>query len=396
MATRSTLGISALGALAACAAGASEGSFGGGTSVESADPPATGTATVCGDEDSFETGAESPERLGTCTALREVIRGHNDANDTRRINIVFAGVGFSAYQDFKRLAERATGCSSGDNGVLTLQPLRNHADLFNFWMSPRVEYVSSYEPGASDIVYKARDICRLPNTVPFGLIDWEFRSHADQSPYHWIDIHNIDVRSLRIAQDQYRHMSVEDCQSIVDDGCRDSDLCNSMGRVYEDQSGRTTDSDWHLCKIVADRYSSFGAVSISTRTGSYYVIAHELGHALFGLFDEVDEGARVPEEVLMDILEHPSNCFAAVSVDECEEHYASLGIGDASCPPGCAGVISGRGLTVFRPYDTTIMRSSWNGDFGSYNISRATKILEITSGLVGLDGANRAPRARAK
>ena len=339
------------------------------------------TISVCGPRDLEETDAESMARLGSCTELVEVIAGHNDARDTLRVNVVFSGVSFVRYEDFRALAEESVGCSVEDMGVLTLEPLRSHANRFNFWMTRSVGAVASFEVGpdhhgyeASDFVYEARDICVLPNTVSVGLVDWDFRSNADFSPYHWLDIDNIDVRALRTSQSRYRNMSVDECQDIVDGGCGDERLCKALGRIYLDERKRTVDSDWHLCKIVASRYSSFGAVFLSTHAGKF-ALAHELGHALFGLYDEVGEESSGASSELEDIWDHPNNCIVAASVDD----PATSGPPDMTVTPGCGGVTQAHGLVSLRSQEETVMRSSSNGRFGKYDSRRVQRILDIVT-----------------
>lgn len=339
------------------------------------------TISVCGPRDLEETVAESMERLGSCTELVEVIAGHNDARDTLRVNIVFSGVGFVRYEDFRVLAEESVGCSVEDIGVLTLEPLRSHANRFNFWMTRNIGTVASFEAGpdhhgyeASDFVYEARDICDLSNTVSVGLVDWDFRSNADFSPFHWLDIDNIEVRALRTSQSRYRNMSVDECQDIVDDGCGDERLCEALGSIYLDERKRTGDSDWHLCKIVASKYSTFGAVFLSTHAGKF-ALAHELGHALFGLYDEVGEGSSGASSELDDICAHPNNCIVAASVDD----PATSGTPAMAVAPGCGGVTQAHGLVSLRSQEETVMRSSSNGRFGKYDSRRVQRILDIVT-----------------
>ncbi len=294
---------------------------------------------------------------------------------------MFSGVGFVREEDFRALAEKSVGCSVEDTGVLTLEPLRSHANRFNFWRTRSVGTVASFEAGpdhhgyeASDFVYGARDICDLPNTVSVGLVDWDFRSNADFSPYHWLDIDNIEVRALRTSQSRYRNMSVDECQDIVDGGCRDAGLCEALGGIYRDERERTVDSDWHLCKIVASRYSSFGAVFLSTHAGKYALV-HELGHAIFGLYDEVGEENSGASSDVEDIWAHPNNCIVAASVGD----PATSMIADMAVAPGCGGVTQAHGLVSLRSQEDTVMRSSANDRFGKYDSRRVQKILDIVT-----------------
>jgi len=121
---------------------------------------------------------------GNC---KEVIRGHNNVNQTRA-NVVFVGFNYDSIDIFKFFTESVIDFDSNYNGIFSIEPFKSNKDKFNFWYVDQIQKVDVKEDPANTLkninslirtVNTVQRTCNVSTMYPFALINAGFRSNGN-------------------------------------------------------------------------------------------------------------------------------------------------------------------------------------------------------------------------
>ncbi len=133
-----------------------------------------------------------------------------------------------------------------------------------------------------------------------------------------------------------------------------------------------------MCNLIGKNGSVMFA-DMRVSRGNPSTLVHELGHGLWGLRDEYVEPDLVsnPEAHLEGIMENPINCFAAPSVESCEENAPWAGmVGEegTGCFQCCGYLRTVGDMKLFRSVNKGIMKGH-RETYGKWNEKRACFIV---------------------
>ena len=121
-------------------------------------------------------------------ACNEIISNFNNPNENR-INVVFVGINFGYAEMFAKALETYVNENEKKYGhLLYYEPFKSNKDQFNFWYVNEIGTVENYLEGpfftgidAVSEIMKLSQYCNVENKYTIGIINWKFRSIADDN-----------------------------------------------------------------------------------------------------------------------------------------------------------------------------------------------------------------------
>lgn len=310
---------------------------------------------------------------------RELIPGHNVVNRSLnnklagdRINFVLTAINRTSEEAYIIFREEIDKLTQDDF-------FRNNGLLINYWYVPTEYFMERGDP--SNFGEEGREAstmlaeeCLVENKFPLNYQHWGFVPNADLNISFLSTFSDKEMRAIINAR----------MYAPNDDSCRKTvEECWGEGCIFNEFFSKEEYTSRIASNLICNLEYSPNSVRFSWPVVAY-TFAHEIGHSVFGFYDEYDHGLTEDQELndswITMYEDYPVNCFVGTH-EECFEnapwknHIGKLYRGErVGCYEGCGYQETG----VFRATKYGLMKNPWlpNG-YGLPNEIRGCKILAM-------------------